>query len=254
MSDNKSFDSFFNEVYGPPEVEAVPAGTPIEGLEIKRASAVDQVVEAVRRGILRGELAPGTPLREVHMAESLGISRNTVRDAVRALAREGLVTHSMHRGAIVTRLTERDVVDVFRVRERIEPQAIEASEHASAEQLAGLRGTVDQLARGANAGDWDGVVDADCLFHRHLVGFLGSPRLDRFYDTIQGELRLCLSIADRADDDPRDLIGEHTELYELIAAGERARCSARLTQHLHEARDRLCQMVRDTEEAADDDA
>jgi DNA-binding GntR family transcriptional regulator len=235
-------------------VEAVSAGSAIDGLEIKRASAVDQVVDALRLKILRGELAPGTPMREVQMAESLGISRNTVRDAVRALAREGLVSHTMHRGAIVTRLTERDVVDVFRVREEIETQAIAASERASDEQLAGLRDTVDQLTRGANAGDWDEVVDADCLFHRHLVGFLGSPRLDRFYDTIQGELRLCLSITDRADDDPRDLIAEHEELYELIATGERARCSALLTEHLHEARARLCRMVRDWEEAADDGA
>ena len=106
---------------------AATAGDSIQGLEIKRASAVDQVAGAVREMILRGELLPGTPLREIQMAESIGISRNTVRDAVRALAREGLVTHTMHRGAIVARLTERDVVDVFRVRERIETQAIEAS-------------------------------------------------------------------------------------------------------------------------------
>jgi DNA-binding GntR family transcriptional regulator len=222
----------------------------MDGLEIKRASAVDQVVEAVREKILCGELPPGTPLREVQMAESIGISRNTVRDAVRALAREGLVTHTMHRGAIVTRLTERDVIDLFRVRERIETQAIEASEHATPEQLAGLEETVDQLARAANAGDWVQVGEADCLFHCRLVGFLGSPRLDRFYDTIQGELRLCLSIGDRADDDPRELIGEHRELYELIASGQRARCSARLTELLHDARARLCDLVRAWEAAA----
>jgi DNA-binding GntR family transcriptional regulator len=225
----------------------------MDGLEIKRASAVDQVVEAVREKILCGELPPGTPLREVQMAESIGISRNTVRDAVRALAREGLVTHTMHRGAIVTRLTERDVIDLFRVRERIETQAIEASEDATPEQLAGLEETVDQLARAANAGDWVQVGEADCLFHRRLVGFLGSPRLDRFYDTIQGELRLCLSIGDRADDDPRELIGEHRELYELIATGQRARCSARLTERLHEAQGRLCDLVRAWEAAADAD-
>ena len=225
----------------------------MDGLEIKRASTVDQVVEAVREKILCGELTPGTPLREVQMAESIGISRNTVRDAVRALAREGLVTHTMHRGAIVTRLTERDVIDLFRVRERIEIQAIEASEHATAEQLAGLEETVDQLARAANAGDWVQVGEADTLFHRRLVGFLGSPRLDRFYDTIQGELRLCLSIGDRADDDPRELIGEHRELYELIATGQRARCSVRLTERLHEARGRLCDLVRAWEAAADED-
>ena len=129
----------------------------MQGLEIKRASAVDQVAGAVREMILRGELAPGTPLREIQMAESIGISRNTVRDAVRALAREGLVTHTMHRGAIVARLTERDVVDVFRVRERIETQAIEASGSATPEQLAELEEAVRRLERAANADDWEQV-------------------------------------------------------------------------------------------------
>lgn len=223
---------------------ATTTGDPIQGLEIKRASAVDQVVDALRQMILRGELAPGTPLREIQMAESIGISRNTVRDAVRALAREGLVTHTMHRGAMVTRLDEDDVVDVFRVRERIETQAIAASEGASEDQLAGLEDAVRQLERAANAGDWDEIGEADCLFHRRLVGFLGSPRLDRFYDAIQGELRLCLTIVDRAADDPRELIGEHRELFDLIATGERERCSDRLTEHLHEAEERLCRLVR----------
>jgi DNA-binding GntR family transcriptional regulator len=233
-------------------VASATAGDPIQGLEIKRTSAVEQVVDALREMILRGDLAPGTPLREIQMAESIGISRNTVRDAVRALAREGLVTHTMHRGAMVTRLTEDDVIDVFRVRERIETQAIAASKSATAVQLAELDDAVRQLERAAGIGDWGRVAEADCLFHRRLVGFLGSPRLDRFYDAIQGELRLCLTIVDRASDDPRELIGEHRELFALIAQGERDRCCARLTEHLHEASERLCHLVRAGENPLDD--
>jgi DNA-binding GntR family transcriptional regulator len=233
-------------------VAPTTAGDPMQGLEIKRASAVDQVVDALREMILRGELAPGTPLREIQMAETIGISRNTVRDAVRALAREGLVTHTMHRGATVTRLVESDVIDVYRVRERIETQAIAASESATVDQLAELEDALRELERAANAGDWARVVEADCNFHRRLVSFLGSPRLDRFYDTIQGEVRLCLTIVDRASDDPRALIGEHRELFDLIARGERERCSARLTEHLHEAEERLCRLVRDGEVRLDD--
>lgn len=222
---------------------AATAGDSIRDLEIQRSSAVEQVVDAVRELILRGELRPGTPLREVQMAESIGISRNTVRDAVRALAREGLVTHTMHRGAVVTRLSERDVIDVFRVRREIETQAIEASATATPEQLLGLEETVRELERAAAEHDWERMVEADCLFHRRLVSFLGSPRLDRFYDTIQGELRLCLSIVDRANDDPEDLVVEHRELFDLIAAGEWGRCTTRLCEHMADAQTRLCRLV-----------
>ena len=202
----------------------------VQDLRITRSSAVDQVAEAVREMILRGELAPGTRLREVQMAESIGISRNTARDAVRVLARQGLVTRAMHRGAVVVRLTERDVVDVFRVRRAIEPQAVEASVDASQDQLAGLEEGVSRLERAAEEVDWERMVEADCLFHLRLVGFIGSPRLDRFYDTIQGELRLCLTIVDRDEDDPGELVAEHRELFDLIAAGERDRCVERLNE------------------------
>jgi DNA-binding GntR family transcriptional regulator len=222
-------------------------------LHITRSSAVDQVVEAVREMILRGDLAPGTRLREVQLADSIGISRNTARDAVRALARQGLVTRAMHRGAVVARLTENDVVDVFRVRRAIEPQATEASEGATADQLSVLEEPVRQLERAAADSDWDRMVEADCLFHSRLVGFLGSPRLDHFYDTIQGELRLCLTIVDRDEDDPDDLVAEHRELYELIAAGEQAHCVARLNECLADTEERLRHIARRLDALQDGD-
>jgi DNA-binding GntR family transcriptional regulator len=211
----------------------------LQGLQIRRSSTSEQVADAMRRMILRGELAPGTPLREVPLAESIGISRNTVREAVRVLARQGLVTHSMHRGAMVTRLSEQDVADLYRVRRALETQAIDASAEATPEQLAGLGEAVQALERAAADGDWDRMVDADWSFHEHLVGFLGSRRLDSFFDTIQAELRLCLSILDRADDDPDDLVAEHRELRDLLLAGERHRCREVLCSRLDDSELRL---------------
>lgn len=202
----------------------------------------------MRTMILRGQLPPGTPLREVPLAESIGISRNTVREAVRVLARQGLVTHSMHRGAVVTRLTEDDVIDLLRARRAVEFQAIEATAAAAPEDLAALDEPVLELERAAAERDWDRLVDADWSFHQRLVGFLGSPRLDRFFDTIQAEMRLCLSILDRADDDPDELVAEHRELRDLIAARAPADCAARLGEHLDDAERRLCLIARTWEE------
>jgi DNA-binding GntR family transcriptional regulator len=230
-----------------------PTGEPgagaLTGLEIKRASTAEQAADVVRGMILQGTLVPGTPLPEVPMATSIGISRNTMREAIRVLAREGLVTHSMHRGAMVARLTERDVADLFRVRRALELKAVEESAGVSPEQLDGLDEAVQELARAADSKDWERIVEADRLFHERLVGFLGSSRLDRFFGTVQAELRLCLSILDREGDDPADLLAEHRELHELMARGRQALCAARLTKHLLDAERQLREIVRPWDEA-----
>lgn len=223
----------------------------MERLEIRRSSAVDQVADAVRKMILCGDLPPGTALREAQVAESIGISRNTVRDAMRSLAREGLVTHSMHRGAVVTRLTVDDVVDVYRVRRSIETQAVEASRDATPEQIAGLGDAIRDLERAAEDEDRERMVEADCAFHQRLVALLGSPRLDRFYDTIQGELRLCLAIVDQDEGDADLLVAEHRDLFQMIADGRVAECIQRLDEVLVEAEVRLLRLFAEGEEEDD---
>jgi DNA-binding GntR family transcriptional regulator len=148
------------------------------------------------------------------------------------LAREGLVTHHLHRGALVTRLTERDVEDLFRVRRTVELAAVAAAEEASDEQLEGLGEAVDQLAAATTGQDWGAVIDADRLFHERLVGLLASRRLTRFFDGIQAELRLCMSIIDRRDLERDSLVREHREIFELLRDRQTARCERLMARQL----------------------
>ncbi|MDX6515390.1 MAG: hypothetical protein QOH73_1056, partial [Gaiellaceae bacterium] len=79
-------------------------------------SNVSRGVSALRRRILAGEVRPGRPLREVALAEELGVSRNTLREILLVLASEGLVQHVPHHGARVVQLGVRDARDIYRVR------------------------------------------------------------------------------------------------------------------------------------------
>ncbi len=81
----------------------------MELAEIHRVSVADQVASILRQRILDGELIPGTALQEVPMAASLGVSRNTVREATRILSLEGLLKRSAHRGVTVAQLSLEDV-------------------------------------------------------------------------------------------------------------------------------------------------
>jgi DNA-binding GntR family transcriptional regulator len=215
----------------------------LESLQIRRTSTAEQVAEALREMILQGDIEQGQPLREVALASSIGVSRNTVREAIRVLAREGIVTHQIHHGAVVTRLDAGDVEDIFRVRRVLELAALGAVRDAQPDQLVGLADAVHQLEAAAAAGDWGRIVDADELFHERLVGLLGSRRLSRFFDAIQAEVRLCMSIVDRSSSDMSALVAEHRELLELILGGHYDRVADVMAGHLADSQETLTEIV-----------
>ena len=82
----------------------------------RAASTVDRVVEELRRAVFEGELESGTPLREVALAESLGVSRPTVREALTVLVADGLATREPHRGVAVATPDPESIGDVSRAR------------------------------------------------------------------------------------------------------------------------------------------
>ena len=200
-----------------------------------RSSTGEQLAEHLRVLILSGELAQGQALREVEVANASGVSRNTVREAIRVLAREGLVTHTLHKGAVVTELDEAAVEDIYRVRVTLELSAVRAAATASDEALGPLTSAVDDLADAAKNADWPAIVDADQLFHERLVALLRSDRIDRFFNAIQSELRLCLSIVDRSHTNIPALVDEHRQVEALIRARECELCDGVLRAHLVES-------------------
>jgi len=206
----------------------------LEGLTIKRTSTAEQVATVLRERILRGDIQAGTPLREVALAASIGVSRNTMREAVRVLIHEGLVRHNIHRGITVSKLSEKDIVDIYRVRKILEPLAVETGSFTT-KQLALIESAVIQLERAAEGRDWPLIVENDMLFHRQLVASLGSQRLSGFFQNLLAELRLGLVLVDRASGDVARLGAQHREFYRLLASGKQRDCALLLREHLGEA-------------------
>src|SRR3712207_5450747 len=93
-------------------------------LRLRRESTAEQVAGALRDLIVGGGLAPGTRLREAPLSQQLGVSRNTLREALHILVSQGLVRHQAHRGAYVAELDADDVRDIFRVRRLVELAAV----------------------------------------------------------------------------------------------------------------------------------
>ena len=90
---------------------------PVDGFD--NTTLRGRVYQHLREGILSNRIAPGTVLQEVPLAESLGVSRGPIREALGDLAAEGLVTITPRRGAVVTSLSKRDFLEAYQVREAL---------------------------------------------------------------------------------------------------------------------------------------
>lgn len=210
------------------------AGPDVSDASIARVRVSDQVVSALREAVLTGELRPGEALREIGIAERYEVSRGTVREAIRALENEGLVSVSMHRGASVRDPTPDDVRDIYAARLAIEPAAALAVTHVPDAVLTRLRGITAELEAAVDRDDRRAAVESDLAFHSGLVALRGSTRLDAFYANLQLELRLLLIVAEGDAMEP-DKVAVHRRLADLAADRDGRRLAAAVTTHVEEA-------------------
>jgi DNA-binding GntR family transcriptional regulator len=215
----------------------------MERSQIHRVSVADQVASVLRRRILDGELRPGTPLQELSLSASLGVSRNTMREALRILALEGLLYRNLHRGVVVSQLSLRDVQEIYHLRRMLEIPAVLNARKPNPELLSQLRLAVENYESSIDAKDWVRAVDFDFQFHSLLIRFHNNKRLESFYQKVIGELRMGMVLVDRRHDDPQGLVPVHRKLYQLLTSGKLKQCAAVLEQHLADSESRLSRVM-----------
>lgn len=138
-----------------------------ETLQLTQARTLRlEVVELLRRAILRGEFKPGDRIVEAEVAAHLGISRGPVREAVRQLEQEGLVTYYPHRGCCVTTLSPGDAWEIYTLRAELEAFAFTlAGGKVSKETLDQMESIAGKLVERAKDDDAAGMVELDLEFH-----------------------------------------------------------------------------------------
>lgn len=186
--------------------------TDADGALTPRSRAVG-AAEQLRAAIAAAALRPGDRLSEARLAEELGVSRNTLREAFRLLAAEGLVVHEPHKGVHVALPTMAAVIDIYRVRRLIEVNVMRGAlpRHPSG---AEMHAAVEAAHAARDCDDWVAVGTANHEFHRAIVRLADSPRLEAVYASLQTELRLVFGMID----DPEYLHGPYVEENARIAA------------------------------------
>jgi len=185
----------------------------------KPPTAQEAVLTEMRRLLVTGELAPGAPIRQEALAERLGVSRVPVREALKVLEGEGHVTYSAHRGYVVAELSIDDLVEVYRLRELLEAEAIRVAVPLLTEvDLAAIEVAAAHVEAAGNDGDLAEVTAANRDFHFLLFDAAGLPRLSRTLRQLWDATDVYRSVYFAASDNRRRVVEEHDDLITALRA------------------------------------
>jgi DNA-binding GntR family transcriptional regulator len=161
----------------------------------RHRTAQDMVAEGLRQGILNGVLESGQPLRQEQIAGDFGVSKSPVREALRQLAGEGLVTFSPHRGAVVSKISYEEAREITEIRISLESLALRLAvpniteeDLEQVEDVFRLAGSEEDISRYANL-CWK--------FHEILCAFAGRSRLQNMIESLHATYDLYVRVSSR---------------------------------------------------------
>ncbi|NKX56361.1 GntR family transcriptional regulator [Arthrobacter mobilis] len=205
-------------------------------LGLEKTSLRQQALAALRRAITTGELPPGTHLVETELSETLRISRGTLREAMRQLQQEGLISAGARGRLSVRHLDSQEIRNIFAVRAALESLA--ARELCAladrSEVLAALREAVNEMQRAADSG-LEERIEADLEFHRTLCRLTGNATLLHSWQSLEGSIRMSIMFAgvERA---VRNMdVQRHSEIVDAIATGDAGLANEVIMSHMEGA-------------------
>lgn len=196
------------------------------------------LADVLRTQIIDGAFAPGERLSEAALADRLDVSRNTLREAFRALAQVGLVEHVPHRGVSVASPSTSDVVDIYRARRLLECGVLRDASplHPG---VAAMRAALEEAEAAEAVADWGAVGTANMRFHRGLVALADSPRLGRAHDQLAAELRLAFLAIDDPQSLHRPFVSKNRAVLEALEGPGPEAAAAELERYLIDSERRV---------------
>ncbi|MCD7715578.1 MAG: GntR family transcriptional regulator [Lachnospiraceae bacterium] len=200
----------------------------------------DVVFQTLRQAILRGEIRPGERLMEIHLAQKLGVSRTPVREAIRMLELEGLVTTIPRRGAVVADITVSDMEDVLEVRLALEELAVQiVCKKLTREQLDELKGLAAGFGRTLDGNDVGACAQADMAFHEAIYNATGNKRLVQILNNLREQMyRYRMEyLKDRSSH--QVLAEEHAEILQALEDRDEQKALEATRRHIARQREHI---------------
>ena len=202
-------------------------------VSLRRTSLRDQVLRAIRNGLVTGQIVPGVVYSAAALAAELGVSNSPVREAMLALVDEGLMEVVPNRGYRPVTLSTADTAEIIQLRELLEVPAVGlAAERDISGVYATLENLVGVIEETAAAGDVAGNLDADREFHLILAGAGGNQRLAGLVARLRDQARLY-NVRHLAESGGlRASAAEHRPLLAAVAGGDRSLAERLMRAHL----------------------
>ena len=189
----------------------------------KRTILVERVAKQIRKAIVCGNLKPADRLIETELANDMQISRNVVREAIRYLEKEGLVTATPFKGAKVREFTKKDLDDLYDLRIVLEELAIRTLiKNLDNEKITKLDSIVATWKQLTTESTVEEIIDADTIFHKTICELSGNWRLLDAWMNISYQLRAVLTLDYYLHDydTPEKMLSPHYPVLEAIKRGD----------------------------------
>jgi DNA-binding GntR family transcriptional regulator len=208
-------------------------------------SLVNQAYKELKRIILEYRVPLGGKLNEGELAAALGISRTPVREAINRLEKEGLVQIFPQRGAFVVRFSEKDVFELFLIRENLEGLAARlAAERINEENLVKLESCIQGFQEPFTEKDVQRYAKEDFRFHQTIVAVSDAQRLIKMISTLYDHIRIfrltTLGLSSRM----KTSLAEHRLLIEAFQRRDSEQAEQMMRQHIHHVREGVMENIK----------
>ena len=205
----------------------------------------DVVFQTLRRAIITGEFAPGERLMEISLANQLGVSRTPVREAIRKLELEGLVTMVPRKGAQVAKITEGNLRDVIEIRSNLEQFAASlACERIDEEGKKLLRDCCDSLRNAIEENhDLIDIIEKDEQFHDAIVIVSKNKRLVSIINSLREQFYRYRMEYVKDINSRTELIIEHENLMNAIFNHDKELATSMMKTHLQNQQDAILRAI-----------
>lgn len=193
----------------------------------------ETVTNHLREEIYNGTLAPGTRLRQAHIAERFGVSTTPIREAFAALEREGLLQSTAHRGVVVFRPTAQDMREIYEIRIPLEVRATElAVPNLDRKELDKLSKLAEDITKSYRKGDLARSNELNNEFHAMIYAAAKRPRLAELIADLRSSSKAYTQLFDTQATRIEETQKEHRDIVAACEAGAVKKAGKAVEKHL----------------------